>query len=392
MDLPPRVGIIPACAGSTPSWRWSRAPRRDHPRLRGEHSLSLSARSRWTGSSPLARGAPASLSGVFPLLGIIPACAGSTRCASTTGASLWDHPRLRGEHLCSGDEMDREPGSSPLARGALIRREVMEVGAGIIPACAGSTVRPAGRAGAFWDHPRLRGEHKLAVIVPFSDQGSSPLARGARREAPSSSTITRIIPACAGSTRSRRRRCCRWWDHPRLRGEHPTSISQRSANMGSSPLARGAPEGLAWGITRRGIIPACAGSTPGGVSESGLVGDHPRLRGEHPAHSMSVSTTGGSSPLARGALVVALHAREREGIIPACAGSTLRACRWAGRPRDHPRLRGEHFVASPTASFTMGSSPLARGAQGHQLPPRGARGIIPACAGSTGAIRPSPTP
>ena len=71
----------------------------------------------------------------------------------------------------------------------------------IIPACAGSTAAEREGGDARWDHPRMRGEHKLAVIVPFSDQGSSPHARGARRCVPGWDGMEGIIPACAGSTR-----------------------------------------------------------------------------------------------------------------------------------------------------------------------------------------------
>ena len=50
----------------------------------------------------------------------------------------------------------------------------------------------------------------------------------------------------------------------------------------------------------------------------------------------------GSSPHVRGAQWVSEVAKDKDGIIPACAGSTsLR--RWPfSMPRDHPRMCGEH--------------------------------------------------
>ena len=73
-----RPGIIPACAGSTEEGRPRLRVLRDHPRTRGEHSrrsfITVSA----SGSSPHARGAPASGGRAHSLSNIIPARAGST--------------------------------------------------------------------------------------------------------------------------------------------------------------------------------------------------------------------------------------------------------------------------------------------------------------------------
>ena len=111
--------IIPACAGNTTRKRTSTRPTQDHPRLRGEHDGSRYRRLKGPGSSPLARGTrdrqgvrvafPGSsplARGTQPLnadedrpLGIIPACAGNTRCIYCIQRRSWDHPRLRGEHL-----------------------------------------------------------------------------------------------------------------------------------------------------------------------------------------------------------------------------------------------------------------------------------------------------
>ncbi len=150
----------------------------------------------------------------------------------------------------------------------------------------------------------MRGEH---APLPLGDGG-----------------VAGIIPACAGSTAEARRLAEQalgssphargappmcgvagrfFRDHPRMRGEH----RQACAEAGRV----------------RGIIPACAGSTQGA----------PTAPGSHT----------GSSPHARGAR----HSRT--------------SCR--SRPRDHPRMRGEHACV----------------AKRHDAP----CGIIPACAGST---------
>ena len=70
--------IIPACAGSTVQLGRLEAYPRDHPRLRGEHLPSRSWTASPPGSSPLARGAHAPRAHAARHHGIIPACAGST--------------------------------------------------------------------------------------------------------------------------------------------------------------------------------------------------------------------------------------------------------------------------------------------------------------------------
>ena len=93
---------------------------------------------------------------------------------------------------------------------------------------------------------------------------------------------------------------------------------------GSSPHARGAPIGLHAVDEARGIIPACAGSTPARRGAWRRPWDHPRMRGEHSFVMGGVFCWPGSSPHARGALEEAIGDAQQPGIIPACAGSTCR--------------------------------------------------------------------
>ena len=50
-----------------------------------------------------------------------------------------DHPRMCGEHLAHMVCVLSDLGSSPHVRGALLQRQWLDIRAGIIPACAGST-------------------------------------------------------------------------------------------------------------------------------------------------------------------------------------------------------------------------------------------------------------
>ena len=376
-------GIIPACAGSTPQTPRSSSPTGDHPRLRGEHSSELSSVLYLLGSSPLARGAHLGGARLDGVAGIIPACAGSTTPCSRPRPGRRDHPRLRGEHMVTPEPGMTIRGSSPLARGALHRGVHGLLQEGIIPACAGSTRQARRPSIRPRDHPRLRGEHSNTINLWQRNMGSSPLARGAHGERGRTPALGGIIPACAGSTRLRCTACQRPRDHPRLRGEHLGQSRITRAVRGSSPLARGARGRRRGRRARGGIIPACAGSTGTARSRRGPTWDHPRLRGEHCMTPFWSAIFPGSSPLARGAQDRRGGRRHVQGIIPACAGSTVCTCLRACPCRDHPRLRGEHMVADGRPRVRAGSSPLARGAQGNQLQARRERGIIPACAGST---------
>ena len=270
---------------------------------------------------------------------------------------------MRGEHFRTFLDKFRVAGSSPLARGALIPYRDCGIAVGIIPACAGSTNRKDRRARATGDHPRLRGEHFMQSLYTAVDQGSSPLARGALGELGGPGDVVGIIPACAGSTGSRRTSAPLRWDHPRLRGEHALLPLLGSATPGSSPLARGARDCDGDRKGRPGIIPACAGSTSPAPWPQMMKRDHPRLRGEHATKTAADTAAMGSSPLARGARVCAEAARDGLGIIPACAGSTTLSRSRSPRAWDHPRLRGEHRGTAGARPPPSGSSPLARGAR-----------------------------
>ena len=112
--------IIPARAGftSVPQRRGHDEP--DHPRSRGVYASTMSPTVPPSGSSPLARGLPTCRSPMANHVGIIPARAGFTggrACGWRRGA---DHPRSRGVYIHSGQRIDLDKGSSPLARGLLM--------------------------------------------------------------------------------------------------------------------------------------------------------------------------------------------------------------------------------------------------------------------------------
>ena len=146
-------------------------------------------------------------------------------------------------------------------------------------------------------------------------------------------------------------------------GEHVSISGVKPARTGSSPHVRGAPPYGSSATRDDGIIPACAGSTMDFITTTLINGDHPRMCGEHD-----------------------IDPRQRyftTGIIPACAGSTSPLLLHKRMHRDHPRMCGEHTNRDMYRELAVGSSPHVRGAR-LRIPQRGhGHGIIPACAGST---------
>ena len=152
------------------------------------------------GSSPLARGLLYTLSMTFTAKRIIPARAGFTASCITKDPNTPDHPRSRGVYHFSISFSPWTMGSSPLARGLLVRYPFHRDVDGIIPARAGFTERNSINEFAPTDHPRSRGvylrEYQSNWLVP----GSSPLARGLLGELGLVEAEIRIIPARAGFT------------------------------------------------------------------------------------------------------------------------------------------------------------------------------------------------
>ena len=91
--------------------------------------------------------------------------------------------------------------------------------------------------------------------------GSSPLARGTRNVMYESVLTERLIPARAGNTLRTAMIMASVAAHPRSRGEHFRVIDAVTADIGSSPLARGTRAfNPAWPVHLKA---------------------HPRSRGEH---------------------------------------------------------------------------------------------------------------
>ena len=156
----------------------------------------------------------------------------------------------------------------------------------ITPACAGSTVKYLHTEAIPQDHPRLRGEYAKSKYKKIAQKGSPPLARGVQIMRFKSSIVPRITPACAGSTSILELRRQYDKDHPRLRGEYFIFFLLSRKSIGSPPLARGVPCHRPGDRRQQRITPACAGSTLTIATMSTRQRDHPRLRGEYTKKSL----------------------------------------------------------------------------------------------------------
>ncbi len=191
-----------------------------HPRSRGEHGSNDTCTCRRWGSSPLARGAPPTREPEWSSERLIPARAGSTTPASPSSAPRRAHPRSRGEHMIARIGAGTRRGSSPLARGAPSPVRAVHPSPRLIPARAGSTAPEDGVIVYIAAHPRSRGEHDDDGVTFQGVPGSSPLARGALEVGRCAAGVDRLIPARAGSTRHRGPGRQGTRAHPRSRGEH----------------------------------------------------------------------------------------------------------------------------------------------------------------------------
>ena len=360
----PGKGIIPARAGFTYRASYRAYPVSDHPRSRGVYVAGELHEPPIPGSSPLARGLQYVYHQWYQPRRIIPARAGFT-----TGAA--PNPRAGG-------------GSSPLARGLQGRIRCARLRGRIIPARAGFTYVNVARAWLDPDHPRSRGVYSARCSSdPFS-RGSSPLARGLPLGLGGVLAERRIIPARAGFTRARFRQRRRRTDHPRSRGVYMTWSIFGVQIVGSSPLARGLPRRRPQPQNQRRIIPARAGFTRLAPHVAGYAEDHPRSRGVYTPPRPTDPSEAGSSRLARGLQPVPHAPRTRRWIIPARAGFTCSLYAHEASRSDHPRSRGVYHVRPEGARLVEGSSPLARGLLVLSRDDAGEPGIIPARAGFTG--------
>ena len=358
---PRRARLIPACAGKTGGRPRRRAGRAAHPRVCGENLYEKYPDSAYSGSSPRVRGKREGACSNLSRAGLIPACAGKTGASSTRGRLCPAHPRVCGENPTVQAGKTVTAGSSPRVRGKQERVHRPLVPPRLIPACAGKT-RTTSRT-VVWStaHPRVCGENALVEASPLAPIGSSPRVRGKQRRRENGGSDTGLIPACAGKTCRGSRFSRARTAHPRVCGENALTVPIALLAGGSSPRVRGKPPEAGEAVYAWRLIPACAGKTDGATCSSTPTPAHPRVCGENLQQSQGAVESVGSSPRVRGKLPRLLPGDAPRRLIPACAGKTG-ALPPGGPPlRAHPRVCGENVTITEPTVGPVGSSPRVRG-------------------------------
>ena len=152
-------------------------------------------------------------------------------------------------------------GSSPRVRGKRATSKAIATEDGLIPACAGKTITRMGPNTRSRAHPRVCGENEILTAEDLNAQGSSPRVRGKRWNRCHPCYNSGLIPACAGKTVRRPSLSMPGWAHPRVCGENIPQHGMKCPQPGSSPRVRGKQRQGEQLAASEGLIPACAGKT-----------------------------------------------------------------------------------------------------------------------------------
>ncbi len=337
-----RPRFTPARAGTTSDRVSSAFPTPVHPRSRGDHTGEGFALVEVGGSPPLARGPPVHPPANPVLRRFTPARAGTTRRPRPSPRRPTVHPRSRGDHTVGYVAALPVSGSPPLARGP---RELMaSVGPvdRFTPARAGTTLHLALAFYLRSVHPRSRGDHADTGNQVLAGNGSPPLARGPPTVADGWTWRQRFTPARAGTTMLEAYRKHPGPVHPRSRGDHWRDGQLRQVESGSPPLARGPRTGVRHHPVGHGFTPARAGTTTYRAPRASPPAVHPRSRGDHISLFWRTACHSGSPPLARGPRSSVMRLAVVERFTPARAGTTASGGAGAACQAVHPRSRGDH--------------------------------------------------
>ena len=161
----PRQGrrITPACAGTTPASERQYAGIQDHPRVCGYYVFAVSFAASVKGSPPRVRVLQRGAGNGFPLIGITPACAGTTLFSYLPIRQARDHPRVCGYYFFKPPVCRRVIGSPPRVRVLPQLGKSSNTTGGITPACAGTTAGAVPDRRERRDHPRVCGYYAETV-------------------------------------------------------------------------------------------------------------------------------------------------------------------------------------------------------------------------------------
>ncbi len=236
-----RAGLIPARAGTTIEWCGQASAVWAHPRAGGDHRQVPRETPPFRGSSPRGRG---------PRHRLI-----------LSDARQQAHPRAGGDHVRQQAGPFATTGSSPRGRGPPRRAPHVRGRPGLIPARAGTTRRERPQLALTWAHPRAGGDHWWSRPPDGHLRGSSPRGRGPLGGDGPAVDAGRLIPARAGTTEPGRGFRTGRRAHPRAGGDHGDVLDAWARHGGSSPRGRGPPTRRIPLCHADWLIPARAGTT-----------------------------------------------------------------------------------------------------------------------------------
>ena len=172
--------------------------------------------------------------------------------------------------------------------------------------------------------------------------GSSPRVRGKRQHPKNRARSSGLIPARAGKTGWAHHPHTPPPAHPRACGENLVRVCKKQLAAGSSPRVRGKRGRRSRPRRRARLIPACAGKTTDPRPRTARCSAHPRVCGENTVSTKGTARSEGSSPRVRGKHAPERPSERRPGLIPACAGKTLRVAAAISLRAAHPRACGEN--------------------------------------------------
>jgi hypothetical protein len=155
-------------------------------------------------------------------------------------AAVADHhsSRSNANPWLSTADARRNGGSSPRVRRPRRYRNIRLSRQRLIPACAETAVSHPALDEPRSAHPRVCGDREGRRSPYRGWAGSSPRVRRPRLVILGSIALQRLIPACAETAETARRRECRHPAHPRVCGDRHTSGSLPPYLDGSSPRVR----------------------------------------------------------------------------------------------------------------------------------------------------------
>ena len=191
------------------------------------------------------------------------------------------------------------------------------------------------------------------------------------------------IPACAGETFQRAAPWPASAVYPRVCGGNKSRPRATGGGRGLSPRVRGKPRHHRVDIRILRSIPACAGETENLAGRLDAEGVYPRVCGGNAALPGLPLPLGGLSPRVRGKPSCRRGRTDSTRSIPACAGETTLITPSPSSTRVYPRVCGGNVQSYVVTSRPTGLSPRVRGKPAQEHRKTLPRWSIPACAGET---------